>query len=358
MININKKDYTTYCGNTKTILEKMANNPNEKKKYRLIITSPPYYQHRNYGSKKEELGRETTSQKFIDNLVEVFSYCKNLLKDDGSLFIVIGDTRRNKKKLMIPHRLAIALTEIGYTFQEDIIWYKKNAVSSSSKSSLTQSYEFVLFLSKNNSPYTNMDPIRTQGNEVISGQNKVPNKHMFQYKQMDKNTRAINKITKIIHNATPKTPFGDLPSTSEISWAYGYDPEKHCPTCHRKFKRHATRKRIGNHKHYPIFAACNPKGKNPGNVWDISTKAHHGNEHFAMFPEDLISRIVKFATKPNDYVLDPFVGRGTSGIVSACLQRKFTGIDLYATNVKNTKKNINITLDSKLPQKVLDQILS
>src|SRR6187551_1177983 len=84
--------------------------------------------------------------------------------------------------------------------------------------------------------------------------------------------------------------------------AYGYDPEKHCPTCYRKFKRHATRKRIGDHKHYPIFAVCNPNGKNPGNVWEISTKAHHGNEHFAIFPEDLIANIIKFSTQRGDWV--------------------------------------------------------
>jgi DNA modification methylase len=110
--------------------------------------------------------------------------------------------------------------------------------------------------------------------------------------------------------------------------AYGYDPEKYCPTCYRKFKRHATRKRIGNHSHYPIFAVCNSSGKNPGNVWEISTKAHYGNEHFAIFPEDLIARIILFATKKGDWVLDPFVGRGTTGIVCASLGRNFTGMDL------------------------------
>ena len=50
-----------------------------------------------------------------------------------------------------------------------------------------------------------------------------------------------------------------------------------------KFMWHATRKRIGDHSHYPIFAVCNSNGKNPGNVWEVSTKAHYGNEHFAIF---------------------------------------------------------------------------
>lgn len=259
---------------------------------------------------------------------------------------------------MIPHRLAIKLTEIGYYFQEDIIWYKKNAVSSSSKTSLTQSYEVVLFLSKGKNPHLDMDSIRVQGNEAVSGYNETPTMQNMQFKSIGKNQRAIKKITEIIHSSTPDTPFEELPTTSEISWAYGYDPEKHCPTCYRKFKRHATRKRIGGHTHYPIFAVCNPKGKNPGNVWEISTKAHHGNEHFAMFPEDLIAKIVKFTTEKDDYILDPFAGRGTSGIVAACLKRKFTGIDLYSENVAKTKRNVQNAIDEKIPQKVLNQIIT
>jgi len=143
-----------------------------------------------------------------------------------------------------------------------------------------------------------------------------------------------------------------LPSTSEISLAYGYDPEKYCPTCFRKFKRHATRKRIGGHSHYPIFAVCNSNGKNPGNVWEISTKAHYGNEHFAIFPEDLIAKIVKFATAEGDWILDPFSGRGTTGIVSAILKRNFLGIDLYQKNVVKTKNNIKDVLSNKIKVKI------
>ena len=350
--------YNILHGNASTVLEKLSQNSKENNKYRLIVTSPPYYKHRTYGQNSNEIGQEKSVEVYLDNLVDVFGKCKNLLTNDGSLFIVIGDTKRNHSKLMIPHRLAIKLTEIGYTFQDDIIWYKKNAISTSSKISLTSSYELILFLSKGKKPYLDMDPIRVQGNEVTSGSKETPPLQKIQFKSMGKNTRAIRKITDIIHNSTPETLFEDLPTTNEISWAYGYDPEKHCPTCYRKFKRHATRKRIGGHKHYPIFAPCNPKGKNPGNVWEISTKAHHGNEHFAIFPEDLIAKIVKFTTKEGDYVLDPFAGRGTAGIVSACLKRKFTGIDLYFTNVTNTKRNVQNTLDSKIPQKILNQILT
>src|SRR6476659_11279135 len=185
-----------------------------------------------------------------------------------------------------------------------------------------------------------MNSIRIQGNEAREGRNKLPPRDMIQYESSNQDKAKIKKIKQIIHNSQSDTPFNELPTTVDIARAYGYDPEKFCPTCYRKFKRHATRKRIGDHRHYPIFAVCNPLGKNPGNVWDVPTKAHHGNDHFAIFPEDLIKIIVNFCSKKGDWVLDPFMGRGTSGIVCSVLERNFTGIELYEKNVHLSKSNI------------------
>jgi DNA modification methylase len=186
-----------------------------------------------------------------------------------------------------------------------------------------------------------MDTIRIMGNEAREGKNKKPPHDMIQYTPLKRDKKKITSILETIHNAKPGTLFEDLPTTSEIAVAYGYDPEKYCPTCYRKFKRHATRKRIGDHKHYPIFAVCSPLGKNPTNVWEIATKAHYGNEHFAIFPEELIIRIINFATEKGDWVLDPFTGRGTTGIVCERLERNFTGIELYSDNVAKAEKNIS-----------------
>lgn len=332
--------YHVWQGNCYDILTKLANKPDERNKYRLIVSSPPYYNHRHYGEDPREIGQEQTSSLFIEKLVDIFTVCLDLLADDGSLWIVIGDTRRNSGKLMVPHRLAFRLVEKGYRFREDIIWYKKNNVSSSSKDNFAQAYELIMYLSKNEKCFTNMMSLRVRGNEAREGRNKLPPPNLIQNEPIERDREKILEIKKIIHNAKTDTQFEDLPTTSEISRAYGYDPEKFCPTCYRKFKRHATRKRVGAHSHYPIFAVCNSNGKNPGNVWEVSTKAHYGNEHFAIFPEDLIAKIVTFASEKGNHVLDPFMGRGTTGIVCAMLDRNFTGIDLYPTNVAKAEKNI------------------
>ena len=339
--------YQLFQGDCFEVLKCMSADTSELGKYRLIVTSPPYYRYRHYGVDPGEIGQERTYDMFIEKLTDIFTVCRDLLTEDGSLWIVIGDTRHKYGKLLIPHRLALKLVERGYIIREDIIWFKKNNVSTSSKENFAQAYEIILFLSKNEKSFTSMDSIRVRGNEAREGRNKTPPQNMIQYESVKRGNNEIEKIKEIIHSAKPGTQLDELPTTSEIARAYGYDPDKYCPTCYRKFKRHATRKRIGDHKHYPIFAVCNPNGKNPGNVWEISTKAHRGNEHFAIYPEDLISKIVNFATKKGDWVLDPFAGRGTTGIVCACLERNFTGIDLYEDNVIKARQNIENTIQGK-----------
>jgi len=323
----------------------------QPRRFRAIVTSPPYFGHRHYGADGSEIGREQSVDDYLDSLTCVFSACRDLLAEDGSLWIVIGDTRRRKEKLRVPHRLAERLVGAGYKFREDIIWYKKNSVSSSSRDNFSQSYEYVLFFSKGPRPFANLDAVRVQGNEAVEGRNKVPAPGMVQHAPVSPDRKEIDRIARIIHGATPKTPISELPTTSEIARAYGYDPEKFCPTCYRKFKRHATRRRIGDHSHYPIFAVCNPQGKNPANVWEIATKAHFGNEHFAIFPEELVKRVLLFATQKGDWVLDPFCGRGTTGIAALSLGRRFFGIDLYAENVQKARSNIASLISGLAPEK-------
>lgn len=343
-------------GDSLTVLKSLASNPKEFCKYRLIVTSPPYFHQRTYGKSDKEIGNEKTLTKYLDNLVSIFDECKKLLADDGSLFIVIGDKRINGEKLLIPHKLAIKLSNIGYFVQEDIIWNKPNALSSSSKSSLTQSYEVILFLSKIPKPFLNMDAIRVPGAAVTRGSVKTPAPNEIQKFSTGKNTDEIKRINDIINNSPMGTPFKELPSTNEITAAYGFDGEKYCSSCHVKFKRHVSRRLRPGHKHYPVFAACNPLGKNPGNVWTISTKSHYDTLHPAIFPEDLVSRIIKFTTESNDNILDPFMGRGTVGIVSIYLDRNFTGIDLYSQNIKESQANIEAVFNFELPAMMMKRI--
>jgi DNA modification methylase len=103
-------------------------------------------------------------------------------------------------------RLAFKLVERGYTLREDIIWFKKNNVSTSSKENFAQAYELILFLSKNEKSFTNMSGIRVRGNEAREGRNKTPPQNMIQYEPLKQDKDKIEEIKKLfimsnhIHN--------------------------------------------------------------------------------------------------------------------------------------------------------------
>src|SRR5262249_50117337 len=137
---------------------------------------------------------EPDSNLYIQRLTTIFTKTRDLLTDDGSLWIVIGDARRKGNKLMIPHRLALSLMSQDFKFKDDIIWYKKNFISGGSSCNLSQAYENVLFFSKGKNCYTDIDKIRILGNEVREAKNKTPPKDLIQYYSINPNKAEILKI--------------------------------------------------------------------------------------------------------------------------------------------------------------------
>ena len=111
----------------------------------LIFTSPPYWNKRNYVD-GGGLGNEKTHQEFVSNLVEHLKDCQRVLKPEGSFFLVLGDTFHNGQLLSIPHRVVLGLQEQGWILRNTIVWKKTNPKPSSSKSNLTQTYEFIFHL--------------------------------------------------------------------------------------------------------------------------------------------------------------------------------------------------------------------
>ena len=91
-----------------------------------IVTSPPYFQQRNYVSSKQ-IGREQTPEQYVERLVSVFSQCRRVLRESGSFWLVIGDKYLQGELLGMPWRVALALKEEGWILRSDVIWHKPNA---------------------------------------------------------------------------------------------------------------------------------------------------------------------------------------------------------------------------------------
>jgi len=222
------------------------------------ITSPPYWGLRDY-KEGEQLGLEETPEEFVNNLVEVFREVKRVLRDDGTVWLNLGDTFLPNKQLgCIPFKVAIALQYDGWFLRQDIIWQKPNPLPESVTDRCTKAHEYIFLLSKNKKYYYD--------NEVI--------KEDCVGKDERKWSDTYDNVGSIIQ--------GDTNADIKRTKRYSKDGS---------FKR------------------------NKRSVWTVTTKPFKG-AHFATFPYDLIEPCVLAGCPEGGTVLDPFGGAGTTGLVA------------------------------------------
>lgn len=270
------------------------------------VTSPPYFGLRDYGV-DGQLGLEDTPEQFIANMVEVFRCVRDVLADDGTLWVNIGDSyavsggpgwqghtgersdrrftatrntvalRENArtasagfkpKDLMgIPWMLAFALRADGWYLRQDIIWSKPNPMPESVRDRCTKAHEYIFLLSKSERYYYDAEAMNEPANP--------------------KNYRARARVRD-----TPpgQTPQGKLDARrSEVL----------CETRNRR------------------------------SVWTVATRPYSG-AHFATFPPALIEPCILAGSRPGDIVLDPFMGSGTTAATAAHHGRRYLGCELNA----------------------------
>jgi len=249
------------------------------------ITSPPYFNLRNYGH-KDQLGLESNSEEFIQNLVDVFSQVKRVLKDDGTLWLNMGDTWDKKKQLLgIPWRTALALQQDGWILRSDIIWHKPNVMPSSVRDRVTNCHEYIFLLSKNKKYYYD--------NEIIKEDSTFKN---------SKGEFRPNGMAGIGKKNKGKKGF-------EI------------------------RSGLSNMKEQPK--------RNKRSVWTITNKPFK-DAHFAVFPPDLIEPCVLAGCPKNGTILDPFAGSGTTGVVAKKHNRNAVLVELNDEYIKIAKKRLGM----------------
>lgn len=143
------------CGDAETVIGTLPQNS-----VNLTVTSPPYFQHRDYGV-DGQLGGEATVHDYIKNIQGVLAELLRVTAETGTCFFVVGDTYRNQKLLLVPHRIALAADEVGWTVRNDLIWSKLDPPPESPRNRWRCGHEHVLFLTKLQGKYTfHADAIR------------------------------------------------------------------------------------------------------------------------------------------------------------------------------------------------------
>lgn len=280
----------------------------DERSVHTVVTSPPYFGLRDYGA-DGQIGLEEKPEEFIAELVDVFRTVRRVLRDDGTLWLNLGDSyadranrrsdgesfradradvvpaKRNtlgngikaKDLIGIPWAVAFALRADGWYLRSDIVWHKPNPMPESVTDRPTRSHEHIFLLSKCPRYYYDADAIR----EPLSGRTLADGR---------------TPRSRPGHSNEPSTfPGHPLPS--------------------------------------------NPDGRNKRDVWTVSTKPF-GGAHFATFPPDLIEPCVLAGSPHGGTVLDPFAGAGTTGVVAARHGRSFVGIELNAEYAEMARRRI------------------
>lgn len=273
----------------------------------MCVTSPPYFRLRSYlppdhPNKTLEIGSEATPEAFIARLVGVFRTVHRMLSDDGTLWIVIGDTYaarrswqapstkggpkharaqaavsgmqlgcglKSKDLIGIPWMLAFALRRDGWYLRQDIIWAKPNPMPESVRDRCTRSHEYLFLLSK--SRRYHFDP------DAISEPSVDP--------------RGPGNVRPV------RQPPGERSS----------GPDGNLRGRLHQIGVQATRRKR--------------------DVWTIATRPSRG-AHFAVYPDQLAATCILAGTRIGDIVLDPFMGAGTTALAAKRLGRRFIGCEL------------------------------
>lgn len=358
----------------------------------MCVTSPPYWALRDYGI-KGQYGLEETPEIFIQKLVQVFREVKRVLKDDGTLWLNIGDSyasqaksrsdeqaikrstlkgstsgqiackdQRNKlvgdlkpKDLVgIPWMLAFALRMDGWYLRQDIIWHKPNPMPESVSDRCTKSHEYIFLLSKSSRYYYDAMAIATPyadktlttfGIETIKGNGDGSG--LIQSENWS-NSISVRK-PKVW-----KTPDGwDTGKGSHGSFHKDGREKGRIPRPGIDTKGDnqgvgtiplgINGSKLKGHSGY-FDGDGNLIGNglaNKKSVWTVATKPFK-EAHFATFPQELIVDCIKAGCPVDGIVLDPFMGAGTTALVASKLNRKYIGFELnpdYVAIAESRLKN-------------------
>lgn len=302
----------------------------EAESVHTCVTSPPYYNLRDYGV-TGQIGMEATPEEFVEKLVEVFREVRRVLRPDGTLWVNIGDsyatrsgrqpptnTRNScghtakqtpqgykyKDLAGVPWLLAFALRADGWYLRQDIIWHKTNAMPESVRDRCTKAHEYIFLLSKSPRYYFDAAAI----SEPIA---ESSIKRCLQNIELQKGSdRQPGKTNGEMKDVLPR--FGGV--------KYGLDGSKENRTKSGK-------------QYIPTMR------RNKRDVWTISTAGFKG-AHFAVFPEKLIEPCILAGCPEGGTVLDPFTGSGTTGVVAKRLRRNFVGIEINPDYCEIAQKRI------------------
>lgn len=307
-----------------------------------IITSPPYWGHRQYSG--GGIGLEKTYIEYINNISDITSELYRVLKPSGSFWLNIGDTYRNKKLIGVPWRVAIKMMDDQkWVLRNSVIWNKHKGGLDSSKDKLRNIHENIFHFVKDEKKYFyDTTNIRSNARKSIVKNGSVISAtgvSGVRYKRQIELSTALTDDEKRNAFEALNTVFERIKNNEIADFRMIIRGQQR--TTHSNSEKVSGRaKELAKKGFYFLF--YHPDGTLPGDVWEIIPEdTQKRKEHYAVYPEDLC-KIPILATCPKDgIVLDPFSGSGTTSLVALKHNRKSIGLDISEEYIEFSRERIN-----------------
>jgi len=281
-------------------------------KAQMCVTSPPYYGLRDYGGEENQVGQEETPEEYINNMVDIFRLVRDNLMDDGTLWLNIGDSYYNYR----PGKgQSYPKQSVSKTKQDlpDKCNKRGNKLEGLKEKDLIGIPWMLAFALRQDGWYLRQDIIWHKPNPMPeSVRDRCTKSHEYIF--------LFSKSKKYFYdNEAIKEDAKDWGVRNRVNGKY-----------HNKGT--GLQPHTGLTKSYPK--------KNKRSVWSVTNKPYKG-AHFAVFPPDLISPCILAGSRVGDLVLDPFMGSGTTAMVSKQLGRDYLGCELHSDYSELAEKRIN-----------------
>jgi site-specific DNA-methyltransferase (adenine-specific) len=286
-------------------------------KINLIITSPPYFKQRDYGS---GIGNEKTIDKYIENLLLVFSECFRILKEDGSIVFNLGDKYLDSSLQLIPYRFAIEVTRrFPIKLINDITWVKLNPTPRQYQRRLVSSTEPFFHFAKTDSYYYDFNaymningakPKRTNGNNIGKKYYELIENSSLTLEQKKKALCELQEVIEEVRSGKIESFRMKIKGIHSEPFG-GQDGGRKYQLMRKGFT-------IIKIKGDPIKR----------DVIESAVETIKGCKHPAIYPSFIIKELIKLLSRPGDIVLDPFIGSGTTAVAAKELNRRYIGIEI------------------------------
>lgn len=329
-------------GDCRTLLGELATGS-----VQCCVTSPPYFNQRDYGV-EGQMGLEDEPNDYVERMVEVFSAIKRVLRDDGTLWLNLGDSYaasgrggggsfckankawaaekiqktgfrmpkvgyKQKDLLLIPSLVAMALRADGWYLRKKIVWAKPNCMPESVTDRPTSSHEEVFLMAKSERYFYDAEAVRLP---------PLPSS----IARLEQHVEA--QLGSVRANGGAKTN-GTMKAVMRGS---------------NKQRGHSRRHDGFNDRWDKMEKEEQQQnGSNLRDVWWIAP-AQTQDSHFAVMPATLAAVCILAGSKPGDTILDPFGGSGTTGMVAIELARKAILIELNPEYAKLIERRTTTTM--------------